>query len=87
MNNQELLYEYMNELFEYYIDLDIYTSILDDFLTINELSDITYDDIHYNPIFTRDIIKNLCKKKKIIYNPDKSIFSLLVELQKVILNS
>ena len=80
---QELL-DYMEELFDYYIQQDYYVNELNDTLILKSQGDFCYEELVYLPIFKKEIIRLLYKRYNMIFDEKKSIYDVLVELQLVI---
>ena len=81
---EKKLYDYMEQLFSYHLDLDIRANQLEDYLILKELSEITYDDLNNNDIFEKEVIERLYKKYKIPFNPEFSKYTLLFRLKRII---
>lgn len=81
---EKKLYDYMDFLFNYHLDLDIRVNQLEDFLILKELEELTYDDLNNNNIFEREVIERVYKKYKSSFNPEFSKYTLLFRLKRII---
>ena len=81
--NQELL-DYMEELFDYYIQQDYYVNELNDTLILKSQGDFCYEELVYLPIFEKEIIRLLYKRYNMIFDETISKYDSLLKLQLVI---
>lgn len=84
---EKKLYEYMDYLYNYHLDLDLRVNQLEDFLILNNLDELTYDDLNNNNIFEREVIERLYKKYKTSFNSELSKYTLLFRLKRTIFQS